>query len=659
MIVTCSGCRRMRVALAAVVALGMTGCAAGAPQFEAGARFASDRKWDEALRAYEQAVKEEPGNTQYADALRRARDAAADEQLAKARAAGGSMSQLAEIDRALTSVARALQYNSEHRASLDLQSTLRDRQSALERDIARLLSEGRSAGVRDDWEPAQQAATRVLAIDPSNAEAMKLKQDALRGAVAKSLRLAAQAEGAEDWREAVRHLEQTLALDPANESASRRLAVARTRDNAAYYVGRARDFEGQGQMEAAYRYLKTAAKYYGNEIQDSLERLATEGRRRLYTEALKRAESDDWGRVYNALGLAVEAYGVPPSVHPSVRTIVRELAGKLYDRAMEYENQKLWGNTYLWFLALSQMDSTYRDTANKVEQTREKLLDRATIKIAAFEMESPKAAPDAGSLITANLVTGLSRLRRDFRIIERDALQSIIKEISIGQTGVLDVETAKEIGKIAGIDVILLGRVLEYKVDQNDDVQTKTTTVPLKKTSDNPDYLNWLNNPVRKDREQTAPPRTIETTEIRDYTYKVGTISALGNIKVSFRLVSVERGDVRLAQIADESEAFRQDYSDGVDIARIAAKPRVVPVPTEMLNRATDRVVVKIIGMIAGHFRNRAEAFLREGQEQERRRQFTRAIEEYMNCVTAAELEQTGEPAAAAGRRQIEALMRQ
>jgi curli biogenesis system outer membrane secretion channel CsgG len=655
---------RSRVGVVGFVLLILAGCAAGKPDFDLGQTLAGQQKWDEAIRAYEQAVAKEPDNAQYKAALAQTRAAAAQEQLRSATAVAGAMAQLPEVDRGLQAVERALRYDAQHAPSLALQARLRERRAALAGEVERLLAEGRSLAQRQEWGQAEQAAVRALAIDPDNAAATRQRQDAIRGALERSLRLAGEAEAAEEWREAARYLEEALAREPGNEGIQGRLRTAQQRDNLAYYLGRASQFEADGQLEKASGFLKLAAKYWPSDVRvrDATDRVVREGRRRYYAEALRRAENDDWGKVYGALSQAVTAFGPAGNVDIPLRPTVRELAAKLYDRALEFENQKLWGNTYLWFRTLQQIDPAYRDTANKVEQTRDRLLDRASLKIAVLELEPPKAAPDSGSIVSGSIVTNLFKLgRKDFKVIEREALQSIIKEISIGQAGVLDVETAKEIGKIAGIDTILVGRVLQYKVDQNESEGRKTVTVQVgNRTVTNPAYEIFMAE-VREGRKKAsdgAPPATIQEPVHQLFTYRVGTVTAIGYVSVSFRLVGVERGEILLAEKIDEQETFKQDYSEGVEAAGIRAVSKDAPIPTEVLNRVTEKVVGKIVQLIARHYGSRQQFYLEAGREMQRRRQFTRAVEEFMNCTASAELEKTGEPFAAQARTHIEELMR-
>jgi curli biogenesis system outer membrane secretion channel CsgG len=654
-----------RIGLLAAVALVVVGCAAGAADFQRGKTLAGEQKWDDAIRAYEEALAKEPNNAEYRVALAQVRAGAAQAELRSATAVAGAMSQLPDIDRGLTAVQRALRYDADHRPSRDFQASLQQRRATLVQEVERLLTAGRAAAQREDWPLAEQSAVRAQAIDPANAVAARQRQEAIRGAIEKSLRLAAQAEAAEEWREAVRHIEEALGRDPNNETIQARLRSAQQRDSLAYYLGRAGQLESEGQLEKAFGFLRQASKYWGGDVRvrEAAERVAREGRRKYYQEALRRAENDDWGKVYAALGQSVQAFGVPNSVDSALRSMVRDLAAKLYDRALEFENQKFWGNTYLWFRSLLQVDPVYRDVANKVEQTREKLMDRATVKIAVLDFEPPRAAPDAGSIVSGSIVTNLFKIgRKDFKVIEREALQSIIKEISIGQAGVLDVETAKEIGKIAGIDVILVGRVLQYKVDQNESEGRKTVTVQVgSQPIANPAYTLYLAavKEGRKKSSEPAPPETIQQPVHQLFTYRVGTVTAIGYVSVSFRLVGVERGEILLAEKIDEQETFKQDFSEGVDAAGIQAVAKNAPIPTEVLNRVTEQTVQKIVHLVARHYGTRQNYYLETGRELQRRRQFTRAVEEYMNCIASADLEKSGEQYAAQARDHVEELLRQ
>ena len=120
--------RRGLILLAAVV---LAGCAAGSAEFELGQTLTRQQKWDEAIRAFEHALKLEPDNREYRGALAQAREGAAEQQLRSAKALAGGMGQLVEVDRGLGGVERALQYDPQHGPSLEFQTALRERRLGL------------------------------------------------------------------------------------------------------------------------------------------------------------------------------------------------------------------------------------------------------------------------------------------------------------------------------------------------------------------------------------------------------------------------------------------------------------------------------------------------------------------------------------------------
>lgn len=80
------------------------------------------------------------------------------------------------------------------------------------------------------------------------------------------------------------------------------------------------------------------------------------------------------------------------------------------------------------------------------------------LSIAIMNFESNEEAKNLVSSVTDKLITQLVNLRR-FRVIERSALDKIMQEQKLGMTGFVDEEMAVKVGKLAGADVIILGRI--------------------------------------------------------------------------------------------------------------------------------------------------------------------------------------------------------
>ena len=65
---------------------------------------------------------------------------------------------------------------------------------------------------------------------------------------------------------------------------------------------------------------------------------------------------------------------------------------------------------------------------------------------------------DLGRFLAEELVTRLGDLEK-FRVIERQLLTKIIAEQKLSLTGVVDPASAKQLGKILGVDAIVAGSV--------------------------------------------------------------------------------------------------------------------------------------------------------------------------------------------------------
>jgi curli biogenesis system outer membrane secretion channel CsgG len=93
-----------------------------------------------------------------------------------------------------------------------------------------------------------------------------------------------------------------------------------------------------------------------------------------------------------------------------------------------------------------------------------------TVKKPGFTLESGKRAAvmqfegndmNIGNSLADAFITELMDM--GFDVIERTQLEKILKEQKIGMTGVLDTQTIRDVGRIAGIDILVLGRFSFHK----------------------------------------------------------------------------------------------------------------------------------------------------------------------------------------------------
>jgi hypothetical protein len=95
----------------------------------------------------------------------------------------------------------------------------------------------------------------------------------------------------------------------------------------------------------------------------------------------------------------------------------------------------------------------------------EMIVGKQTIKlvgermgVAVLPFENKGASNDLGEIILDKMITVLWTQER-FKVMERAALNQVLAEQSLGQSGVLDATTAAEIGKGIGVDAIVIGSV--------------------------------------------------------------------------------------------------------------------------------------------------------------------------------------------------------
>ncbi len=85
--------------------------------------------------------------------------------------------------------------------------------------------------------------------------------------------------------------------------------------------------------------------------------------------------------------------------------------------------------------------------------------------IAVFPFEDAKAWSEVtklGQTLTEMLITALIQGDR-FNVMERVQLEKILQEQSLTQTGVIDAETAIEVGKLSGLEGVIVGSISQLK----------------------------------------------------------------------------------------------------------------------------------------------------------------------------------------------------
>ncbi len=106
----------------------------------------------------------------------------------------------------------------------------------------------------------------------------------------------------------------------------------------------------------------------------------------------------------------------------------------------------------------------------KIRQYREKKDTPEAVNgykpfVAVFNFEDANVRTEGtglGQTVTEMLVTALIQDGR-FTVMERVQLEKLLQEQSLSQSGVIDTETAIQVGKVAGLEAVILGSVSRLK----------------------------------------------------------------------------------------------------------------------------------------------------------------------------------------------------
>jgi len=100
------------------------------------------------------------------------------------------------------------------------------------------------------------------------------------------------------------------------------------------------------------------------------------------------------------------------------------------------------------------------------EKSRIKV-QREKIKIGVIEFQSlnEEAKKDILGKVFSEVLTTSFVNSEAFRMIEREQLEKVLKELQLTQTGIIDTAYAKQVGKMVGADAILTGTVIKFGDD--------------------------------------------------------------------------------------------------------------------------------------------------------------------------------------------------
>jgi tetratricopeptide (TPR) repeat protein len=657
--------RKRNLTLLVVLSMVIYGCATpGGDSFKLGQELAKNNRLEEAIAMYEDALAKEPKNAEYRDNLKMAKGTLSARHLEKAK------SILA--NRPLTYDQARLSYQEAEKAlrltpeNPNAASFVKQVQSELDR-IGKMAetkyADAIKAIERNEWAEGVKQLRELNTIYPKYLDsASKLKQAESDG-VSYYLKEAERFKKEEDWEKVMKPLWSAREISPDRAEVNLGLQEARLKHHPDYYLRKAEEYVTLNDWDTAVVFAGKAANMG----------LSAEGNKRV--AMIRRQAAKSWvtqcgqklneKRLYTAYNDALKGMSYDSSIksEPGSAEVINHLLAAMAAKAAAYDTQGYLGNAFVWYEKLMKIDPNYQDVFFKMQALKDKIRGRVIRKIAIMDFTPPSKNPDAGRIVTDSLLSYITaHAGSDVKILARDVLGAILKEIELGQAGLYDIESAKKAGKLQGTDVFIFGSVLNYNVEKTPWEGSKTESIVVgKRTVPNRAYELWfmgVRGKPSKEELMNAPPANIEE-EIRETVkYKVGTEKKRATVGVSFRVIDVEQGEVVITKTIRKSHEATGDYSEGVAFANIKYKPLEIPADSEILEKVTQDVITELSYEVVSRFQNLQTQYFDAAEGLKKKREYERAVEKYIDAMHLEELKNIASPLSENARIEVEQLLK-
>ncbi len=653
------------IAQTGIVLLLIAGCAGqGAKSFDDARSLEDAKRYEDALSLYEEAVSKEPANPEYTRALKIARTRLARQSLDSAREQMDvSPLKYDNLRNAQGYVDKALKLDPDNVEAKTAQESLNSQREAMVKKAEAAYAVAMKALEAREWMAALESFREIRTYYPAYLDVAIKISSTENNAVAYYLKEADRHKANDDMNALVKNLELGLAIQPGNQQIMVALNDAKAGNTAAAALDKAAQFVNEGKWDRVQFYLKRARTLNPTKADnDRINKVYSDGGTKLMEKV---AENISKKALYSAYINLMIAFDFNPKAFkaPGADELRNQLISEMITRADDLEGAGFIGLALYWTECAYKVSGSQKELYQKVQGLKDKIKQRVIKKIAIMDFNPPTSNPDAGRLVTDSLLSYMTRnTSGDVKILARDILGALIKEIEFGQAGLYDIESAKKSGKLKGTDIFIFGSLLQYNVELNKEEGQKMVVAKIGVERDpNPHYTAWVNaNPKPSDEDRrNAPPPFLERDKTETIRYKVGTHRKTANVTISFRVVDVESGEVVITKTLKSRKEAAGNYSEGVDIAGIPYQKMELASDTDLLEKAVDEAIADLGHQVLSRFQNLQEKYLNDAEILKKRGETEPVAEKYMDAVMTEEVKNIKSPVTETARRELDRLLKQ
>ena len=616
-------------------------CAAGKDSYRQGEELSQVGNWEGAIVFYKDALAQEPNNKTYQVALTKAQQEAARKYYQRAvnNWSNAIVKDYQAVSTTMEYLNKAMALDSQNPDILELHRQLKAKEQELTQQAKTSYAAGVTALDNEQWLKAVTNFRTVNEIYPNYEDT----EDKLaRATVAGSdeyYKEGIAAIQSEDWKGALAAFGNVLVIDPTYKNTRLLIEEVKQNDNPQYFLGRAAEMTSANEWDRAITFYERALSYLPGDlnIQTELTRAKLRAGRYYFDQANQHAKQN---RLYRANKEYQKAINYSPSVRNSFfyKEALERYTKKVLQRAARYAEKGKLGNSLAWYWQLTEINPQYPELFYKIQEAEDAIRGRLKRAIAIFDFASPSYNPDAGTNASSNLITYLfNNSSGDIRILERQDLQSILKEMNLEQAGIVgDMEAARRVGRMTGIDIFIMGNVLLYKTEKDETKGSKIAKIETgTKVQENPDYLIWKAKHPKPTQEQlaAAPPAVVEVPEYHYENYTVGRNKMRAAVHIYYKIIDAKKGEIIATDTLKRNVEVTDEWNDGIPEANIPYNPLELPTESQILEQVTAEVVRDLALVVLKPFQSLQTTYFEEGETLKQRRRYEEAIEKYIDSI--------------------------
>lgn len=642
--------RKTYMAIAsAVVLLFLAACVGINESLKQGQEFAKQNRWDEAMIYFEKALSEEPDNPEFKSELARAQQEVAKTRLARAKQSYASAGQnFMALERLSKEAEEILKLDPNNPESRSFSATVNGQVNNMKGNLKNLYQQAETDMQKEDWLAAIDKLKQVNAILPNYEDTGNRLRRSLSEGTRAMYQQGTKLGKQEDWKGAAESFKAVMDVNPKYLDAAQQYANAVKKDNPSYFAAEAAKAESAGKLDRAITMYEKALEYpqADPKLQDSLAALKAKSSQIFLNDSIELFKQERLYGSFKKLDLAGK-YSPALRSEPGYAEHANRLCEALMKRAHKFSEKELWGNALVWLQLVDKINPEYEGLFQKMNEVKDPISRRVRKSIAVFDFGSPSTDKDAGKIAANRLLAYLHQNASvDLRIIERENLQSILREMQLSQTGLVDIKTAQSVGKMRGIDTFIMGDVLQFSAKYTDVATTNQVRVLINEEDvPNPDWSDWriLNPKPSAEDLKNAPARTIKKPNYQFLPNKQGTARINAMLEISFKLVDTQSGEVNANTI--NGKLVKEDkYQEGLNIAGIKADPLELPTEGEVLDQLAKEKIAEMGRDVLKHFQSLEVEYFNKGQDLQKRRNYEAATERYTDAIFDEKLKTISTP---------------